>query len=88
MFRKDKSWKKLCEQLLETNHQLVRNNEKLINLNSSLLKKLELKNNKINEMKEYAKAIIDIWKDSESDTASLMTLNFGRLLEILDGEDK
>ena len=68
--------------------ELSDNNKNLININSSLLKQLKLKNNKINDVKKYAKAIIDIWKDvDESDTASLLVLDFEHVLNILDGEE-
>ena len=91
MFRKKDRIKLLVErnfELIKINSELVTNNKKIININSSLLKQLELKNNKLNEIKKYSKAIIDIWKDTESDTAYLMVCNFEHLLDILDGEDK
>ena len=68
--------------------ELSDNNKNLININSSLLKQLKLKNDKINKIEKYSKAIIDIWKDSESDTAYLMLLDFGNVLDILDGVEK
>lgn len=40
--------------------ELSDNNKNLININSSLLKQLKLKNDKINKIEKYSKAIIDI----------------------------
>lgn len=89
MFRKkDKTWKKLCEQLVETNHQLLETNRILVRNNEKLLECLKEKNYKINQAKNYSKMVINLWKDSKSDIAQCMVDNFYNNINLLDGEDK
>ena len=73
-------------ELTQVIKELSINNSKIININSSLLKQLELKNNKINKIEKFSKEIIDIWKDtSVSDSNTLMMIyNFNHLIDIIE----